>query len=55
MKTTTKKEKIITDTDFEGPMMVYNPMTKKQEHEIAQWVKDQKAINNKKSTGKVSK
>jgi hypothetical protein len=43
MKTTTKKSKIITDADFDGPMMVYNPMTKKQEKELGEWVANRKA------------
>jgi hypothetical protein len=43
MKTAIKKDRIITDADFEGPMMVYNPMTKKQEKELGEWVAKQKA------------
>ena len=45
MKTATKKSKIITDSDFDGPMMVYNPMTKKQEKQLGEWVANRKAKN----------
>lgn len=43
MKTVIKKGRIITDADFDGPMMIYNPMTKKQEKELGEWVAKQKA------------
>lgn len=43
MKLRTKKNKIITETDFEGGMMVHNPITKKQEKEVGEWVADRKA------------
>ena len=45
MKTATKKSKIITDADIDGPMMVYRPMTKKQEKELGEWVANRKAKN----------
>ena len=51
MKTATKKRKIITDADFDGPMMIYNPMTKKQEKELIEWVANRKA----KTKAKLSK
>ncbi len=43
MKTAIKKGRIITDADFDGPMLIYNPMTKKQEKELGEWVAKQKA------------
>ena len=43
MKTVTKKDRIIIDADINGPMMIYNPMTKKQEKEVAEWVAKRKA------------
>lgn len=43
MKTATKKGKIITEADFDGPMMIYSPMTKKQEKELGEWVAERKA------------
>jgi len=46
-----KKNKIITDVDINGAMMVYNPMTKKQEKELGEWVARRKA----KATTKRSK
>lgn len=42
MKTSTKKNKTVTEIDFEGAMMVHNPITKKQEKELAEWVADRK-------------
>jgi hypothetical protein len=54
MKTAIKKDKIITDADFEGPMMIYNPMTQKQEKELGEWVAKQKAkLKNKQLKSKV--
>jgi hypothetical protein len=50
MKTSTKKSKIITDADINGPMMVFNPMTKKQEKELAEWVEKSKAKAKHKQT-----
>ena len=43
MKTAIKKSKIITDADVDGPMMVYNLTTKKQEKELGEWVANRKA------------
>lgn len=42
MKTAIKKSKVIIDADFAGAMMVHNPMTKKQERELAEWVEKRK-------------
>lgn len=43
MKIESKKTKIVTDLDFDGPMMLCNPMTKKEENSLTKWVKEQKA------------
>ena len=51
MKTGIKKGKIISDADSTGAMMVYKPMTKKQEKELGEWVASRKA----KATAKRSK
>ena len=42
MKTVKKKDKIISDADIEGPMMIYNPLIKTQEKELGQWVAERK-------------
>ncbi len=42
MKTAIKKDKIILDANIEGPMMIYKPMTEKQEKELGQWVAQRK-------------
>ena len=50
MKTIAKKGKTITETDFDGTMMVYTPTTKKQEKELADWVAGSKAKNKAKQS-----
>lgn len=42
MKTSIKKGKIINEADIDGPMMIHNPMTKKQEKKLGEWVADRK-------------
>ena len=50
MKTVSKKGKIITETDFDGAMMVYIPTSKKKEKELAEWVADSKTKNKAKQS-----
>jgi hypothetical protein len=44
MKTATKKNKIITDSDIDGAMMSGRGMTKTEAIKMEQWVKEQKAV-----------
>lgn len=56
MKTATKKSKIITDADIDGPMMSGKGMTKAEAIQMAQWVKEQKeAIKAKQSQSPIPK
>jgi len=39
MKIESIKTKIITDLDFDGPMMLCSSITKKEENSLTKWVK----------------
>jgi hypothetical protein len=44
MKIESKKNKIVTDLDFDGPMMLCSPITKMEENSLTKWVKEKKAV-----------
>ncbi len=55
MKTATKKTKIITETDIDGPMMSGKGMTKAEAIQMAKWVEEHKAAAKLKETKKLNK
>jgi hypothetical protein len=55
MKKTPKTKQILDESDFDGPMMLYKPMTKAETEKVAAWVAKRKAkfAGEKKSKSKV--